>query len=42
MSVVTVGPICVINNYIEKDLNIVEQDDDYLQSLSILTPSRNY
>jgi len=43
MSVITLGSICVINDYIEEDLNIVEQDDGYLQSLSILiTPCRNY
>ena len=37
MSVVNMGPDSIINNDIEKDLNIVEQDYDYLQSLSRLT-----
>jgi len=38
MSVVNVGPDSVINNDFEGDLNVVEQDHDYLQSLSRLTP----
>lgn len=38
MSVVNVGPDCIINNYIKEDLNTIEQDHDYIQSLSRLTP----
>lgn len=38
MSVVNVGPDCMINNDIEEDLNTVEQDHVYIQSLSRLTP----
>jgi len=38
MSVVNVGPDSIINNNIEENLNVVEQDHDYLQSLSRLTP----
>lgn len=38
MSVVNVGLDCIINNDIEEDLNTVEQDHDYIQSLNRLTP----
>lgn len=38
MSVVNVGPDCIINNNIEDNFNIVEQDHDYIQSLNRLTP----
>lgn len=41
MSVVNVGPDSIINNDIEEDVNVVEQDHDYLQSLSRLTPFLN-
>jgi len=38
LSMVNVGPDCIINNDIEDNLNTVEQDHDYIQSLSRLTP----
>lgn len=41
MFVVNVGPDSIINYDIEEDLNVVEQDHDYLQSLSRLTPFLN-
>lgn len=38
MSVVNVGPDCIINNDTEEDPSTVQQDHDYIQSLSRLTP----
>jgi len=38
MSVVNIGPDCIINNDTEEDPSTVQQDHDYIQSLSRLTP----